>query len=487
MRDDELRERLRECNPWWRTVASGGDVLAWTDSDQALRARAANDLGYRSGLLDDVSDGPLDDKLIVLRGARRVGKSVLMKDTAARLCARPDVDPRQIIYLATDGMRASDLRRVVKLGRELTRSIEDAARIWLLDEVTGIRGWTEVLKYLRDNTAFGSDVVVCTGSSWDKEAEVERDLLAGRAGVSERRRSRILHPMRFREVLLATGRHIPLPAVVPPWRLREDDVRRDVAPLELFVDDLDLAWQAYLTSGGFPRAVAEHHGTGEVGEAFLRDLAAWLHRDVDPEAGEDSVPKLLSALETRCASPLNRRALASEAGYPNRQALDLRLTRLAHTCAAVWCHRINDAGRRLVGAQSKLYLCDPLLTWLGPRLRAGLPMPDFTRLTEAALGVTLARVVDEHEPGRWESDDTIGYLRTGGGKEIDLAPVVIPSSAGPRRTVPIESKWVASGWRAEAKVIEGRFAAGVLATRTIFDLSHPTWAMPAPVLALLLE
>lgn len=487
MRDDELRERLRDCNPWWRAAASGSDVLAWTGGDQALRARAVNDLGYRSRLLDDVADGPVDDRLIVLRGARRVGKSVLLKDTAARLCAREDIDPRQIIYVASDGMRASDLRRIGKLGRELTRSIGDRARVWLLDEVTGVRGWTQALKYLRDNTPFGSDAVVCTGSSWDRETEVERDLLAGRAGAYATRRSRILHPMSFREVLLVTRRDVAFPAIVPPWRLQDEDVRRAVESLELFVDDLDLAWQAYLTSGGFPRAVAEHHRTGEVGEGFLRDLAAWLHRDVDPDAGEDSVPKLLSALEARCSSPLNRRALAENAGYPNRQALDLRLVRLVRTCAAIWCHQIDDAGRRLLGAQSKLYLSDPLLAWLGTRLRAGLPAPDFTRLTEAALGVILARVIDESEPGRWESDDTIGYLRTGSGREIDLAPVAVPSSAGIRRTAPIESKWVSSGWRTEARVIEGRFGAGVLATRSVIDLSHPVWAVPVPLLALLLE
>lgn len=39
--------------------------------------------------------------------------------------------------------------------------------------------------------------------------------------------------------------------------------RRELTDMELFIDDFDLAWQAYLTSGGFPRAVAEHTWTGE--------------------------------------------------------------------------------------------------------------------------------------------------------------------------------------------------------------------------------
>jgi uncharacterized protein len=452
-----------------------------------LRARAAYDLGYRSGLLHDVADGPVDDKLVVLRGARRVGKSVLLKDTAARLCGRGDVDPRQLVYVPVDGMRASDLGRVAKLGRELTRSVGEAPRVWLLDEVTGLRGWTEALKYLRDNTELGTDTVVCTGSSWDREAEVERDLLAGRAGSSASGRSRILHPMSFRDVLAAVDREIPLPVRLSPWELQDEAARLLAESLELFVDELDLAWQAYLTSGGFPRAVAEHHKTGEVGEAFLRDLAAWLHRDVDSDAGEDSVPKLLSALESRCTSPLNRRVLAEALGYGSRQTADLRLTRLVGTYAAIWCHQVDAAGRRVAGSQSKLYLCDPLLAWLGCRLRAGLPRPDFSHLTEACLGIALARAVDDLEPGRWEDDDSIGYLRTGGGKEIDFAPLTVPSPSGTARTVPIESKWVSSRWRAGARVIEGKFAAGVVATHTVLDTSHPVWALPAPVLALLLE
>jgi hypothetical protein len=54
-------------------------------------------------------------------------------------------------------------------------------------------------------------------------------------------------------------------------------------------------------------------------------------------------------------------------------------------------------------------------------------------------------------------------------------------------TSPIEAKWVTVGWRSEARTIEGKFARGVVATRTITDLQHPSWAVPAPVVALLLN
>ncbi|MDA8278639.1 MAG: AAA family ATPase [Actinomycetota bacterium] len=487
MRDDEIRTRLRENNPWWQAAAAAQDPVAWASDDRSLVARKSFDLGYRSNLLNDVANGDLDNKLIVLRGPRRVGKSVLLKDTALSLCRRSDIDPRQLIYVAFDGMTLADLRRAIRLGRELTRSMGELRQIWLLDEVTAVKGWTTELKYQRDNTPFGNDTVVCTGSSWDDSSNVMRDLMAGRSGERSNRRSRILHPMSLREVLIATMRLNPAFEKVRPWELQSPDSLRIVENLEPFVDALDLAWQSYLTSGGFPRAVAENHHAGAVSDSFLEDLASWLHRDVDPDAHADSVPRLLSTIEQHCSSPLSRKTLAEELGYADGNSFDIRLNRLTHTYAALWCHQIDVDGDRKRGSQSKMYLTDPLLSWIGPRLRSGIPSPDFTRLTEAALAVSIARAVDDLQSGRWESNDAIGYLRTGGGKEIDFSKVPIPSTSGVKQSVPIEAKWVSSRWRSEAKSIEGYFSSGVVATRTILDTSYPVWAIPAPIVALLLE
>jgi hypothetical protein len=59
---------------------------------------------------------------------------------------------------------------------------------------------------------------------------------------------------------------------VPPWQLQSPASRVAAMSTELHIDELDLAWQAYLSSGGFPRAVAEYHRLGRVSDAFLGDL-----------------------------------------------------------------------------------------------------------------------------------------------------------------------------------------------------------------------
>jgi len=55
-------------------------------------------------------------------------------------------------------------------------------RVWLFDEVSGISAWTSVFKAARDNTAFGNNTVVATGSRWVSQEDIQANLLAGRSG-----------------------------------------------------------------------------------------------------------------------------------------------------------------------------------------------------------------------------------------------------------------------------------------------------------------
>jgi uncharacterized protein len=166
--------------------------------------------------------------------------------------------------------------------------------------------------------------------------------------------------------------------------------------------------------------------------------------------------------------------------------VDRRLARLVNSFAALWCPQRDALGRVVAGAQAKMYFTDPILAWIPPQLRAGAPAPDFTMLTEQMIGILLARAIEHGEPGRWIAGDTIGYGRTSTGNEVDLTSVSLASPGGATRTVPIESKWVSDGWRKEALTIEGWSGAGIVATKTILNFDHPAWAVPAPILAVVL-
>ena len=489
LRDDEIRWILTEANPWWRAAALGRDPVEAVRAHRLLRDRARHDLGFRPSVLNDLATGAVGDSLVVLTGPRRVGKSVALLDLAADLCGRKDIQPFQVIHVPCDGMAARDLRRTFTLGRDLTRPADlDAprARIWLLDEVIAIAGWTSILKASRDAAAVGDDTVVVTGSRWREEEDIAGNLLTGRAGTTGLRRVRHLLPMTFRDFATATRPELLLPEAVHPAALQSPDVAAVLDGLRFDLDSYDLAWQDYLSCGGFPRAVAEHARNGAISIDYIRDLAAWLRGDVNLEGPPESLPLLLEQLAVRATSPLNVADTGAALGWTRAVTVG-RLNRLAWGFGALWCRHHNDRGRPVAGSQPKLYLVDPVLAWMPSRLRAGLRPPAMTALTEQALGVALARRIDLLDEGRWVAGDTIGYTRTGSGNEIDLVPVAVPSGTATLETVPIEGKWVDDGWRGEAKVIENKFRRGILATKSILDLDYPSWAIPAPLVALLLE
>lgn len=490
MRDDELRRLIAAANPWWTSAVTGVDPQAWMIANRQLRDRAKYDLGYRAAVLDDIATVEPDGRLVVLTGPRRIGKSVTVIDAIGKLCGDPRIDSRQIIHVPCDGMAERDLRRALTLGRAATKSVdqpESRRRVWFFDEISSVPKWTSILKAARDGTDFGDDTVVATGSRWTSGEDVQGNLMAGRSGESSSHRIRQLLPMTFRDFLKATQPELPQLTVVNPADLQSEHVRQELLEVEFVVDDYDLAWQEFLICGGFPRAVFEHSRLGGVTAAYARDLMAWLRADVDPDAPVDSVPLLLEALSTRMTSPLNLTSTSQALGYSNRVTFDKRITRLINSHAAVRCHQRKERGSIVEGAQAKLYLTDPVLARISSIVSPGMQSPDMTQLSEAAIAVALARAIDALDEGRWISEDTIGYARTDSGQEVDLAPVRVPSASGSEMTVPIESKWVDEGARSDARVIENKYNRGILATKSVLDLDHPTWAVPAPLLALLLQ
>jgi predicted AAA+ superfamily ATPase len=476
MRDDELRSWLRQRNPWWR---SRTDPLAWTQQDATLRGAAEQRIDYQPDVLQGVRSGGL----YVVRGPRRVGKSVALKRFAAELLGTPDVEAGQVIYLSLDEFDQRGLRRALHLARALTAHVGNRRRYWLIDEITAVSGWPAVIKAARDDTSVAFDTVVLTGSSAQGLDEARRSLGAGRVGPAKDP-FRVLLPMTFRDFVRATGCDLPeVPAFGVSLSQSRDtaDVLRDLSP---FVDDFDLAWQDYCEVGGFPRAVSEHHRDGAVSPAFATDIHDWLAPDVTPGDAPESVLRLLSELGSRMSSPLNHRRTAETVGL-TRERLNTRINRLSSTFATLSCPRVDDRGTPVPGSQRKVYLLDPLLGQLPGLIEPGFPIPDMTVVGEAALAVAASRAMEAVHPGRLLEGRAVGYARTATG-EIDFAPLPIRVSGQDATTTPIESKWVSNGWRPGARAIEAKYGRGFVATKNILDTEHKAWAVPAGLLTMLL-
>ena len=116
----QIATELSRTNPWWRGPG-------WAETDIDLRAVAARSLGYRSTCLDDLAPGGL----YLLRGPRRVGKTVVVKQRIEELLAT-GTPATAVVRVAADGWSAKDLRTVVQ-NSALPPPPPGQRRWWFLD------------------------------------------------------------------------------------------------------------------------------------------------------------------------------------------------------------------------------------------------------------------------------------------------------------------------------------------------------------------
>jgi predicted AAA+ superfamily ATPase len=352
MNENQLTRALAAGNAWWRDPG-------WERKDRDLRALAVAGLDYDPAPLSGVVPGGL----YVLRGPRRVGKSVEVKRAISRLL-HGGVEPRRVIYFACDGLGRGDLQRLVNAARGVLARGLEGERYWFLDDITSVPGWPEAIKWLRDNTVSGGDCVVLTGSSARDLADAQKQP-AGRLGDGGHQ-DRVLLPMGFRRFALAMGLQ-ELPRPEPVWA--RDFMSREVdgafTGLLPWLDVLLSTWELYLRVGGFPRALSDQLAHGDVQEDFLRAL--WDVTAGEALQGARSSPvqaqAMLARLTRSLGSPLAIESLRSDIGVESHHTAKARLGDLVFAYLAWPCHR-REGDTPKLSAQSKYYFIDPLLARL---------------------------------------------------------------------------------------------------------------------------
>ena len=473
MKRGEAQQTLIATNRWWR------DPSDWPRSDPDLREASGAPFEYRANILANLKAGGL----YVLRGPRRVGKTVAMKNAIRELIDRGGA-PRRIVHMAVDGLRSRDIGLLVDAADALMPN--RGPRYWFFDEITGITdGWPERIKWLRDNDArFRTDTVVLTGSS-ASDLTAATKALAGRRGPAAAP-DRVLLPMGFRSFVgLVASEPPPIPAAplptvadLVPRRLRE--LTGELVP---WLDTLVRTWEVYLHVGGFPKAVAEFVGQRQVPQALRTSLLDVIHGDAFRNARWSRLQTrdLLLRLAVGICSPLNVLSLANDLGA-SQTALKQRLDELREAYVVWPCHREVELRPKL-GAQPKLYFTDPVYAHLvgeSEETRGANSMtPDLPELSQQQLGLVLVRACQRQNPG--ELTGHVLHHRTASRKEIDF---VGPSFGG----LAIESKYIDGGWRRAALTLRASRWRGIVATRSELDLSdEDVQAIPTAMLAWMID
>jgi len=122
---NELFSVMREFNPWWETGAVP-DSLPWKRSAFAE---------LRDWIID-----PPSRRAVLVTGARRVGKTTLLRQLIQKLLA-DGVSPRNILYLTLDHplLKLSGIGNLLQIWRELQPNIQGMEFLFI-DEVQNLTG-----------------------------------------------------------------------------------------------------------------------------------------------------------------------------------------------------------------------------------------------------------------------------------------------------------------------------------------------------------
>lgn len=470
----QLATELSQTNPWWR-----GPEWAATDVDlQPVKARA---LGYRSPCLDDLAPGGV----FLLRGPRRVGKTVVVKQHIESLLAS-GTPPAAIVRVAADGWSAKDLRTVVQ-NAALPACPSGHPRWWFLDEITAVTGdWAQQVKWLRDNDpSFAAAAVVLTGSSAHQLTSAS-GVLAGRRGAGIVRPDRTLLPMGFRSFASLLDPTVPDPSPLPLAQLRGKSAAETYQQLVPWLGPLVRLWERYLSYGGFPVSVAAARDGAIIPGSFVSDIFDVVFRDAftNSHLSTTTTTALFERIMRSMASPLSMSNIAADldlgAESVRRHVSYLRDAYLVWHCPQRDGNSNSWTPRER--AQDKVYAVDPLLARLAHLRNSERRDVDPTVLTEMQVGMSLHRAA--YAAGTpWSDDQFLFYARTPARKEIDFV-------GRPLAGVAIEVKYSDTGrWVGEAATVNASRWKGIIATRSVLDTSSSTtaWAVPAAFLAFLLD
>lgn len=257
----ELAENLRDLNPWW--LGKPGPALP----------------NFRrwpfSRLVHSANKGIAP--ATVLRGPRRVGKTVLLRQMIESLLAE-GIEPSRILYVPFDELPSiRGIREPVLAisrwfesqiaGRTFNELARDGRIAYLFfDEVQNLDAWAPQIKNLVDNHTVR---LVVTGSS-SLRIEAGRDSLAGRITTID------MGPLLLREIAQLRFGHEELPC----WVDHELD---SIARPQFWVDAIARAkqateirlraFQAFSERGAYPIAQERH-------ETPWHELADYLNETV---------------------------------------------------------------------------------------------------------------------------------------------------------------------------------------------------------------
>ncbi|MGE5516027.1 MAG: ATP-binding protein [Bacteroidota bacterium] len=396
--ENEIKNRLRFDNPWWARP-DDLDLLL-----EGLRERAYLDPFHTLVTNREVN------RAVVLMGPRRVGKTVILRQSIQRLLAS-GVEPTRIFFVSLDNPVYTGLPLAKLLGffQEMHSHDRFADVYVFFDEVQYLKEWEVHLKVLVD------------------DYPTARFVVSGSAAAALKMKSNESGAGRFTDFLL------------PPLTFAEFLDFREI-PADVDIERLNEELFAYINFGGFPEAVLKDSirrdfqrfvGSDIIDKVLLRDIPS-LYGIGDPQ----ELNRFFATLAYNTGNEISIDELSKKSGVAKntiRKYLEFLEAAFLIHCL----HRVDKTAKRFQReTHFKVYLTNPCLrsALFG---EVGQDDEKAGMLVETAVVAQYVQTDLIHQ---------LSYARWKGG-EIDI---LVQST---ETTVPIEIKWQKSIYSSDARNI----------------------------------
>lgn len=426
--ENEIKNRLRFDNPWWERP-DDLDLLL-----EGLRQRA-----YLDPFHDLVTNREVN-RAVVLMGPRRVGKTVILRQSIRRLLDA-GVTPTNIFFVSLDNpvYTGLPLAKLLSFFQELHGHDRFADITVFFDEVQYLKEWEVHLKVLVDDYPRARFVV--SGS-----AAAALKMKSNESGAG-RFTDFLLPPLTFAEFLDFRE----LPANVDIERLNE----------ELF---------AYINFGGFPEAVLKDSirrdfqrfvGSDIIDKVLLRDIPS-LYGIGDPQ----ELNRFFATLAYNTGNEISIDELSKKSGVAKNTIR--KYIEFLESAFLIHClHRVDKNAKRFQReTHFKVYLTNPCL-------RAALYGPVGQDDEKAGMMAETA-VVAQYASSRVIND--LAYARWPSG-EVDIVvntPFVFSKDYW-QPFMPIEVKWQRKVTRQDAKHVLKIMEGNNIALGYVFSRQQSEW------------
>ena len=406
--------RLRVDNPWW----TEGEI---PDFYQEMKPRLYLDLFYALVTNTDLR------RSVILMGPRRVGKTVMIYHTIARLLA-DGVPQQNIIYISVETPIYNKiyLEHLFHLSkRTLGKSENDHEQYYVFfDEIQYLKDWEINLKSLVDT--YKNVKFVASGSA---AAELKRRSNESGAG---RFTDFSLPPLTFYEYIHLKGYDQLMIPQKMQWKGEEIKYFNTMD-----IDKLNNLFVDYINYGGYPEVVFSEKIRETPGQFIRHDIVdKVLLRDLPSLYGIQDVQELNSLftmIAYHSGSQFSYETMAKESGV-RKDLLRKYISYLEAAFLIRVIHRTDDNAKRYqreVGF--KIYLTNP-------SLRCALFQP--IKVTDDEIGDMVETAVYAQWIPRQSTDSVITFANWKINKKIQGEVDIVGIDAGRQKPLwAVEIKW----------------------------------------------